>query len=542
MRSRLVLVTFLVVGCGGEVVDADGPGFADGAPGPLATPEDPTVIRTGEDAQAVEKGPALSFEWEASSLESPMIGGGGISTDRSYRGSAELAIEVPVAGRWRLTFRAENPTGSKNAFRLSTTETRFKNSRPKESAFSRQVRLSKKDIASDDFSRTAIELHLAAGLRTLRIDKMQAGLVLDAGRLALMEAADVSGRGEDEVDSDEESGVEPAPGPPVIIPPLNPDPDRPWENLLSSRVGFGAAATGGQGGELCVVTSLDDNGPDTLRECVARDSKGDRAVWAVFGVDGTITLDSPLRLGSNTTIDGRDAMIRIRRHGLAISKDSNVILHNIELSDIRGTDDSDALTVYASSNVWVDHVSFSNSTDGLLDITKGSREVTVSWCRFENQNKTMLIGANPNHVEDKGTRVTLHHNYYYRTTRRNPFLRHGKVHAFNNVFREWGEGNGGDLVAVTFEAQFNAENNVFDAGTNKRGLRLEVGSKNSVAGFVSASGSLLLNDAEFFENEPARVFDPAELYDYALEAADDELIDRVVAFAGRLASGEEPMP
>ncbi|MEL6546393.1 MAG: hypothetical protein AAFQ82_17330, partial [Myxococcota bacterium] len=128
----------------------------------------------------------------------------------------------------------------------------------------------------------------------------------------------------------------------------------------------------------------------------------------------------------------------------------------------------------------------------------------------------------------------LHHNYFYRTIRRNPFLRHGKVHAFNNVFREWGEGNGGDLIAATFESQLRAENNVFEAGANKRALRLEVGSKNSVAGFVAASGNMLLGGAEFFENEPSRVFVPETLYEYATDTADDDLIERVERSSGRI--------
>lgn len=71
--------------------------------------------------------------------------------------------------------------------------------------------------------------------------------------------------------------------------------------------------------------------------------------------------------------------------------------------------------------VWADHLTLSRAPDGLLDITKGSREVTVSWCRFSDHNKTMTIGANPDH--DRGTRVTMHHNFFFRTIRRVPFLR-----------------------------------------------------------------------------------------------------------------------
>ncbi|MEL6545604.1 MAG: hypothetical protein AAFQ82_13315, partial [Myxococcota bacterium] len=339
----------------------------------------------------------FDFEWEDGNLVEPMSSTNGqISTARTYRGSAEVKILIPVAGEWRLSFRGLNDTNGKSAFRVSGSETRFNRSVPKTSSFSRQVNLSKKDFSAPGFSRTGLDIHLAAGEQSLRVDKMHSGLRLDSGRMVLVAAA--------KIQPTEEEDASPAEEPPVNSPVVDFDPERPWEDLLERRVGFGSSAVGGAGGELCVVDSLEDSGTGSLRACAARSSKGNTPVWVVFDVDGSITLDSPLRLGSNTTIDGRGARIRVRRHGLSISRDANVVIHNIEISDINGTGDSDALSVYASSDVWVDHVSFSNSTDGLLDITKGSREVTVSWCRFEDQNKTMLIGANPNHLEDKGTR------------------------------------------------------------------------------------------------------------------------------------------
>ncbi|GIE98730.1 pectate lyase family protein [Paractinoplanes rishiriensis] len=71
-----------------------------------------------------------------------------------------------------------------------------------------------------------------------------------------------------------------------------------------------------------------------------------------------------------------------------------------------------------STNVWIDHNDFSNGGDGLLDITHGSDFITVSWNRFHNHDKTLLLGhADDNSAEDNGhLRVTYVHNYFDGTT------------------------------------------------------------------------------------------------------------------------------
>src|SRR5660397_103499 len=74
-----------------------------------------------------------------------------------------------------------------------------------------------------------------------------------------------------------------------------------------------------------------------------------------------------------------------------------------------------------------------DSYDGLLDIKKGSRNVTVSWCHFHDHMKTVLIGHSDNTGEqDKNLQVTFHHNWFSNTDGRNPSLRFGLVHYFNN--------------------------------------------------------------------------------------------------------------
>src|SRR6266567_2471740 len=66
--------------------------------------------------------------------------------------------------------------------------------------------------------------------------------------------------------------------------------------------GFGWLATGGRGGEIVHVTSLDDSGINSFRDAV---SKPHRTL--VFDVGGVIRLKSNLAVSSDLTIQGQTA-------------------------------------------------------------------------------------------------------------------------------------------------------------------------------------------------------------------------------------------
>src|SRR6184192_1557714 len=66
--------------------------------------------------------------------------------------------------------------------------------------------------------------------------------------------------------------------------------------------GFGRFASGGRGGDVYEVTSLDDSGPGSLREAI-RSARGPRTI--VFNLSGTIQLKKKLVLDkSDITIAG----------------------------------------------------------------------------------------------------------------------------------------------------------------------------------------------------------------------------------------------
>lgn len=144
--------------------------------------------------------------------------------------------------------------------------------------------------------------------------------------------------------------------------------------------GFGASATGGRGGEVYEVTNLNDAGPGSLRDAV---SQGNRTV--VFRVSGTIDLQSRLKVEvPNITIAGQTAPgdgICLRGHELFITNTDNVIVRFLRLRPgDQAKTELDALTIWTSTNVIVDHCSMSWSTDSLNDVVKESGWVTVQYC------------------------------------------------------------------------------------------------------------------------------------------------------------------
>ena len=206
-----------------------------------------------------------------------------------------------------------------------------------------------------------------------------------------------------------------------------------------------------------------------------------------------------IRPGDNTTIVGlgttatiRGAWIDIR--GSAAVPRRNIIIRNITFQDTYDcfpewspTDGAlgswnalyDSISLRDTTNVWVDHNTFEDrdthdSTlphhfgvlyqvhDGQLDITNASDLVTVSWNRFTEHDKVMLIGSSNNAPADVGKlRVTIHHNLFENVGQRAPRLRFGLNHVYNNYYAianpesyvySWGVG---------VQSQIFAQNNFF---------------------------------------------------------------------------------
>lgn len=182
--------------------------------------------------------------------------------------------------------------------------------------------------------------------------------------------------------------------------------------------GYGAATRGGAGRPTCVVTSLADRGPGSLRQCV---STGYRTV--IFAVAGTIELTEPLAIeGSFVTVDGFTAPppgITLRGWGLQIRDQRDIIVRNVRVRDAgpvtpgssRKSAAADCIGVYGPGavNLVFDHVSVFNCGDGGIDISSGPKDITIQWS-IVSAGKTMLWGSTSSSPAVDTDRISLHHS------------------------------------------------------------------------------------------------------------------------------------
>lgn len=231
-------------------------------------------------------------------------------------------------------------------------------------------------------------------------------------------------------------------------------------SLLQQREGYGRVATGGLDGDIVTVTSPADSGPGTLRDAL---SQAHRPTWIRFASDMTIPLQSLLRVPSNVTIDGRGYHVTLLDYGLAIFKSTNVIVTHLTIDGRLRTFSQAVNVANYSKVVWVDHLDLSRFADRLVNVKNGSTDVTLSWNKFHDDDKVMLLNnitsreLFENYERDKIARVTLHHNYFVDTVQRNPRAQFGNFHLFNNLLENW------DFYGMSFslEARALVEGNIY---------------------------------------------------------------------------------
>lgn len=190
-----------------------------------------------------------------------------------------------------------------------------------------------------------------------------------------------------------------------------------------SAEGWGKYSWGGRCGKVIKVTNLNDHGPGSLRYAV--EQSGARVV--MFNVDGTIALETPLRITYDSiTIAGQTAPgdgICLKDCHLSIGA-SNVIVRYIRVrTGDKYPHDYDAVTGggYDQHDVIVDHVSASWSIDECMSLYKTSN-LTVQWCMVSQSlaKSHHTKGAHGFGGIWGGRNATWHHNLLADNTSRNP--------------------------------------------------------------------------------------------------------------------------
>ena len=245
--------------------------------------------------------------------------------------------------------------------------------------------------------------------------------------------------------------------------------------------GFGRHTTGGRGGKVYHVTTLEDNNlPGTLRWANAQ--QGPKTI--VFDVSGTIFLKSPLRFTPNTTVAGQTAPgdgICLADYPVMISS-NNIIrymrfrLGNREVANHEG----DGLGGSRCHDIIIDHCSISWSIDECLSVY-GNRDFTVQWCIVSQSlnNAGHQKGAHGYGGNWGGSGASYHHNLIAHHTSRTPRLGPSpftqtdeRMDLRNNVIYNWTANGcyGGEGMTV------NIVNNYYKPGpgtpTDLRGMRI----------------------------------------------------------------------
>ncbi|MCX8092009.1 MAG: hypothetical protein N3I86_13925 [Verrucomicrobiae bacterium] len=225
--------------------------------------------------------------------------------------------------------------------------------------------------------------------------------------------------------------------------------------------------TGGAGGPVHIITNIVG--------FIAAASNNPAPATLLILSNLTLSSSGSFYLGPNKTLIGVGTNVTITGN-LAIfgaqevsQPATNIIIRNLVFTNPNGWGEGDGITLkYGGRNVWVDHCTFVDCSDGMLDATRESDFLTVSWCRFyytvpnfASHPDVNLIGGSDSDTGDLGKlHVTFHHNWWGANCReRMPSIRFGRGHVYNNYYNSSGNNY---CVRTRLFAEVLVENNFFE--------------------------------------------------------------------------------
>ncbi len=236
---------------------------------------------------------------------------------------------------------------------------------------------------------------------------------------------------------------------------------------------MGAYAQGGRGGDVYIVTNLNDDGEGSLRYGI-HTATGPRTI--VFEVSGVIDLQSRLLINRPyLTITGQSAPgdgITITGESVIIQDTNDIIMRYLR---IRPGDahpsvprTHDGLTVINAHDIMLDHMSLSWSIDEVFN-TSDVENITIQWSIISEplEHSIHPSGSHGYSALSNRSSISFHHNLIAHGSFRMPRINEGSsFDIVNNVIYDW---SASMPTSVGHEAsaelsQGNIENNVYIAG------------------------------------------------------------------------------
>ena len=322
-------------------------------------------------------------------------------------------------------------------------------------------------------------------------------------------------------DPGDDPGSEPIPGEGDELPCLSP----PTVGTVdqTALVGYGAGVTGGEGSGSQVLHFDNGKALQTWLLQRTKDEKKGTHTPTVIWLSGTFKSDDgrdfseahpwfDVKDVSNLSFIGTDTFV-MDKIGIFCVRANNIIIRNINFQQPKANNGADAVSMQDCDGVWVDHCTFTslNQTkdyeDGSTDITHGSKNVTVSWCRYIKTQKSCLVGHSNSQSGDVAITATFHHNWFEVSSSRHPRVRFGTVHVYNNLF----DGNTTYGVGSAYGAKVLVEYNYFDAVQLPADICTYPAKDGGVSNLQGSVAGYLYPTQNVYVNKPAKAKSPYPL-------------------------------